>query len=137
MDHGNVEQISCKNLLHQFIPLLPSGLSAGSLGELGQSQNHIFFIFFYIFSAPGPIPEPSPGLEVQFPVKNAGFGCVCVELSHFSSFLTCLESCEPLFDDLGFLFFDFETWEGFSVWIGKGSLSWIKFGLGGFPLWKS
>ena len=63
-----------------------------------------------------------------YPVKNDGFGCVCVELSHFSSFLKVLESCEPLFDDLGFLFFDFETWEGFSVWIGKGSLSWIWIG---------
>ena len=39
-----------------------------------------------------------------------------------------LESCEPLFEDLETLFFDFETWEGFSVWIGKGSLSWIWIG---------
>ena len=31
----------------------------------------------------------------------------------FSSFLKSLESCEPLFDDLGFLFFDFQIWEGF------------------------
>ena len=86
------------------------------------------FIFFRRFWAPRPCPRPSPGLEVQFPVKNAGFGCVCVELCHFSSFSKVLESCEPLFADLGFLFFDFETWEGFSVWIGKRSLSWIWIG---------
>ena len=78
--------------------------------------------------APGPVPEASPGLGIEFPVKNAGFGCVSVELCHFLSFLKALESCEPLFDDLGFLFFDFETWEGFSVWIGRGSLPWIWIG---------
>ena len=69
--------------------------------------------------------------------------------------MTCLESCEPLFEDLGFLFFDFESWEGFFARIGRGSLSWIwigkefvldldwegvlclGFGLEGFALWKS
>ena len=30
----------------------------------------------------------------------------------FSLFLQGLESCEPLFDDLGLLFLDFETWKG-------------------------
>ena len=30
---------------------------------------------------------------------------------HFLSFLEVLECCEPLFEDLGFLSFDFETWE--------------------------
>ena len=84
-----------------------------------------FFVFFRRFWAPGLVSEPSPGLEVQFPVKNVGFGCVCVELSHFSSFSTCLQSCEPLFDDLEFLFFDFETWEGFFACVGRGSLSWV------------
>ena len=53
---------------------------------------------------------------------------------------------EHLFDDLGFLFFDFETWEGFFTCIGRGSLSciWIGEGffvldldLGRFPLWRS
>ena len=52
------------------------------------------------------MPKDSPGLEVEFPVKNGRFGCVCVELCHFSSFLPGLESCEPLFDDLGPLFHD-------------------------------
>ena len=33
-----------------------------------------------------------------------------------------LETCKPLFNDLGFLFFDFETWEGF------GSLEMHGFG---------
>ena len=68
---------------------------------------------FHIFSGPGLVPKPSPGLEVQFPVKNAGFGCVCVELCHFSSFLKVLESCEAIFAYLGTPFYDFQTWEGF------------------------
>ena len=46
-----------------------------------------FFRFFDVFEGPGPCPRPSPGLGIQFPVKNDGFGCVCVELCHFSSFL--------------------------------------------------
>ena len=36
-----------------------------------------------------------------------------------------LESCEPLFEDLGVLFAGFETWEGFVACIGRGSLFWI------------
>ena len=42
---------------------------------------------FYGFGTPGPCPRPSPGLGVQFPVKNAGFGCVFAELRPFSMFL--------------------------------------------------
>ena len=41
------------------------------------------------------------------------------------SFLKVLESCEALFEVLGTLFFDSETWEGLFAWSGKGSLSWI------------
>ena len=53
------------------------------------AQMYFFHIFSY-FSGPGPVPEASPGLEVRFPVKNAGFGCVFAELRHFSSFLETL-----------------------------------------------
>ena len=41
------------------------------------------------------------------------------EADGISTFLNGLERCEPLFDDLGFLFYDFQTWEGFFVWIWK------------------
>ena len=46
---------------------------------------------FYIVSGPGLVPKASPGLEVQFPVKNVGFGCVFAELRPLSSFLKSLE----------------------------------------------
>ena len=46
---------------------------------------------FRRFRDPGLVPESSPGLEVQFPVKNAGFGCVFAALLHFSPFLKSLE----------------------------------------------
>ena len=36
---------------------------------------------------------------------------VSQKLLHVSSIWLGLESCEPLFDDLGALFFDFQTWE--------------------------
>ena len=75
------------------------------------TQTQIFLIFFRRFWGPGPVPEASPGLGIEFPVKNARFGCVCVELCHFSAFSKVLESCEPLFADLGILFFGFQTWE--------------------------
>ena len=49
------------------------------------------FLIFRGFEGPGPCPRPSPGLGIEFPVKNAEFGCVFDELLHFSSFLRSLE----------------------------------------------
>ena len=70
-------------------------------------------MIFCHFLDPGAVPEASPGLEVQFPVKNIWFGCVFGELLYFSSFLKVLESCKPLFAYLGTPFHDFQTWEEF------------------------
>ena len=41
-------------------------------------KNVVFlhFEFCLYFWGPGPVPEASPGLGIEFPVKNDGFGCV-------------------------------------------------------------
>ena len=44
-----------------------------------RTKIEILYVFLY-FLGPGPVPEASPGLGIEFPVKNAGFGCVCVEI---------------------------------------------------------
>ena len=81
----------------------------GSLhyGNQPQAAKTSIFSFFRRFRAPGLIPRPSPGLDIKFPVPNQFFGCIFAELYHFLSFLSGWESCEPLFDELGFLFHDF------------------------------
>ena len=93
--------------------------------------------FFKGFWVLGPCPRPCPGLGIEFPMPDGIFGCVFAELCNFLWFLPGLESCEPLFDDLGFLFYDFQTWEGLlkrfekvlkgseKVWKGLGTLSLI------------
>ena len=71
------------------------------------------FKFIGRFRDLGQVPKPSPGLEVAFTtsIKNVWFGYVYVELFYFLLSLKYLESCKPLFDDLGTLFCDFQTWE--------------------------
>lgn len=34
------------------------------------AKNYIFFQFLRRFWALGPVPEPSPGPDIEFPVKN-------------------------------------------------------------------
>ena len=63
------------------------------------------FTFFQRFGALGPCPRPSPGLDIEFPVQNECFGCGLAELFNFLSVLLGWPSCEPLFDDLGALFY--------------------------------
>ena len=48
---------------------------------------------------------------------------MCLVIALFAV-LTGLKSCEALFYDLGFLFFDFEPWEGLPACIGRGTLTW-------------
>ena len=81
-------------------------------------------------------------LKFNSPSKIVDLAAYVSVYATFCRFQRFLECCKPLFDDLGTLFFDFQTWEklskgfarnrkglgtwhGFFVWIGRGSLSWI------------
>ena len=82
-----------------FIPMFLKH-KEGKLGQLApKGLKPLFSNFFRRFRAAGPFPKPSPSLEVEFPVRSSFFLC-------FSSFLPGLESREPLFEDLGCLFYD-------------------------------
>ena len=53
-------------------------------------------------------------LRFDFPSKMCDLDAYLTSYGTFRCFRV-LESCEALFDDLGLLFFDVETWEGFGV----------------------
>ena len=55
----------------------------------GPQKNYVYFFVAILcyFLNPGPVPEASWGLDIEFPVKNAWFGCVIAEIRSFSSFL--------------------------------------------------
>ena len=71
-----------------------------------------FLIFFCRFWDPGLVPKPSPGLEVQFPIKNVRFGFVFAELRSFPWFLksfACFACCWTCFACFCACFACFET----------------------------
>ena len=68
----------------------------------------------------------------NFPSKMPDLDAYVSSYCLFCRFRRVWKVANPFFDDLGFLFFVFETWEGFSVWIGTGSLSWMWIGRASF-----
>ena len=67
-------------------------------------------------------------LKFNFPSKMPDLDAYVSSYATFRRFPRFWKVVNPFFYDLGFLFFDFETWEGFFACIGRGSLSWIWIG---------
>ena len=47
---------------------------------------NVNFAYFVYFLDPGPVPETSPGLGVQFPVKMCDLDAYLLSYSHFRRF---------------------------------------------------
>ena len=75
---------------------------------------HFVYVFCTIFAFFRPRDQSQRLLQAlasNFPSKMQNFDAYVSSCCLFPLFLKVLESCKPLFDDLAFLFHDFETWE--------------------------